>query len=255
MQLVVSYGLVGYLRLQAAQHAIVDAKHDPPLHELRVSRPFPALRAFADSIDLDALSSIDHAHVPFVVLLLKAMDKWKAQHGGAMPSAFADKMAFKQSLLGMAWGPPGHEVNFLEAADSAYRAYAPPLVPEEVAAVLRVAKQHAPQFTAQTEDFWWLARALAEFVETQNDGMLPVTGVVPDMTAATDTYVALQEVYMSKAAEDAAAVQRILQTHLSAAGLLQERISRDQVAAFCKNAYNIAVSTVPIDDGMRVSSD
>lgn len=238
----VSYGLVGYFRLQAAQHAIVDAKHDPPLYELRVSRSFPALRAFADGIDLDSLPSIDHAHVPFVVLLLKAMDKWKAQHDGAVPSAFADKMAFKQSILDMAWGPPGREVNFLEAADSAYRAYAPPLVPEEVANVLRAAKEHAQQFTAQTEDFWWLARALAEFVESQNEGMLPVTGVVPDMTASTDTYVALQGIYVAKAAEDAAAVLRILQSHLAAAGLPQDRISRDQVAAFCKNAYNIAVS-------------
>lgn len=237
-----SYGLLGHFRLQAAQHAIVDAKHDPPLHELRVSRPFPALRAFADRVDLPALSTIDHAHVPFVVLLLKAMDAWKEAHGGAAPATFPDKMAFKQSVLDMGWGPPGHEVNFLEAADSAYRAYAAPLMPEEVASVLHVAKENAPQFSAQTEDFWWLARALGEFVETQNEGMLPVTGVVPDMTASTDTYVALQEIYVAKAAQDSAAVRSILQHHLNAAGIDPERISAEQVAAFCKNSYNIAVS-------------
>lgn len=238
--MVVSYGLLGYFRLQAAQHTILDAKNDPPLHELRVSRPFPALRQFADGFALDSLSTIEHAHVPFVVLLLKAMDQWKAAHGGAAPATFPEKAAFKQELQSLAWGPPGHEVNFLEAAENAYKAYVPPLVPEEVADVLRAA-QTKQDFGADTPDFWWLAGALAAFVERHNDGMLPITGVVPDMTAATESYVALQELYVAKAKEDAAKVLELVHELLAAHGQPADRISSDQVVEFCKNSYNIAV--------------
>lgn len=80
-----SYGLLGSFRLQVAQHTIVDAKSDPPIHELRLSKPFPALEAYAAQFDLETLSTIDHAHVPFVVLLLKATDAWKASHDGQPP--------------------------------------------------------------------------------------------------------------------------------------------------------------------------
>lgn len=83
--LVHAHGLLGSFRLQTTQHAILDAKHDPPLHELLLAKPFPALEVFVDSFDLDALSSIDHAHVPFVVILLKAARAWRAAHDDQLP--------------------------------------------------------------------------------------------------------------------------------------------------------------------------
>ncbi|POM62340.1 SUMO-activating enzyme (SAE), partial [Phytophthora palmivora] len=179
--LVTSYGFLGSLRVQVAQHAIADAKLDPPRHELRLSKPFPALQKFADSFDLKSLSTIEHAHVPFVVLLLQAMKKWKEEHDGKPPATFPEKEAFKKCLQEMAWGPPGHELNFIEAAENAYKAYVPPQVPEEVAPVLEAAASHTVSVetlekTKDTKEFWLLAHALSDFVK-QNDGLLPVTGV------------------------------------------------------------------------------
>ncbi|GMF09711.1 unnamed protein product [Phytophthora lilii] len=243
--LVTSYGLLGALRLQVAQHAIADAKLDPPRHELRLAKPFPALQKFADSFDLQALSSIEHAHVPFVVLLLQAMKKWKEAHGGKPPATFPEKDAFKKSLQEMAWGPPGHEVNFIEAAENAYKAYVPPQVPDEVAPVLAAAAAHTNSVetlekTKDTREFWLLAHALAEFVK-QNDGMLPVTGVVPDMTASTEAYVALQELYVTKAKEDATKVLEILRKRLRDLKLPEDSITFKAVADFCKNAPSIGM--------------
>lgn len=80
-----STGLLGYFRLQVAQHAILDSKNDPPIHELRLSKPFPALQTYVDKFDLDALSSIEHAHVPFVAILLKASAAWKTLHDNKLP--------------------------------------------------------------------------------------------------------------------------------------------------------------------------
>jgi amyloid beta precursor protein binding protein 1 len=243
--LVTSYGFLGSLRLQAAQHAIADAKLDPPRHELRLSRPFPALQKFAESFDLQSLSSIEHAHVPFVVLLLQAMHKWKEAHNGQPPATFPEKDAFKKALQEMAWGPPGHELNFIEAAENAYKAYVPPQVPDEVAPVLAAAASHTASVetlekTKDTQEFWLLAHALADFVK-HNDGLLPVTGVVPDMTASTEAYVALQELYVTKAKEDATKVHEILRKRLRELKLAEDTVSFEAVAAFCKNAPSIGM--------------
>lgn len=140
----------------------------------------------------------------------------------------------------MVHGGVGHEVNFIEAADNAYKAYVAPLVPDEVVQVLITAREL--QLTAKTPEFWLLARALADFVDV-ND-VLPITGVVPDMTASTETYVALQQVYVAKAKEDATQVLAILKKHLEALQLPAEHIAVDKVDAFCKNAYNIGVSGI-----------
>lgn len=138
----------------------------------------------------------------------------------------------------MAWGGDGHEVNFLEALDHAYKAYVAPVVPDECQAVLQSAR--ARQLSAQSADFWFLARGLVDFVDA-NDGVLPLTGVVPDMTASTETYVALQLVYVTKAKQDAAQVQCFVRQQLQALGLPPDRISTEQVETFCKNCYNLGV--------------
>ncbi|KAE9024394.1 NEDD8-activating enzyme E1 regulatory subunit [Phytophthora rubi] len=243
--LVTSYGLLGSLRLQVAQHAIADAKLDPPRHELRLSKPFPELQKFAESFDLKSLTTIEHAHVPFVVLLLQAMKNWKDGHAGQPPATFPEKDAFKKSLQEMAWGPPGHELNFIEAAENAYKAYVPPQVPEEVAPVLAAASAHTASVETlekakDTREFWLLAHALADFVK-QNDGLLPVTGVVPDMTASTEAYVALQELYVNKAKADATKVQEILHKRLRELKLPEDSVSFEAVATFCKNAPSIGM--------------
>ncbi|CAI5700772.1 unnamed protein product [Peronospora effusa] len=243
--IITSYGFIGSLRLQVAQHAIVDAKLDPPRHELRLFKPFSTLQKFADTFDLQSMSTIDHAHVPFVILLLQAMKKWKENYDGQLPTSFLEKDEFKKSLQEMTWGSWGHEVNFMEAAENAYMAYVPPQLPEEVASVLAVAASHtvsieALEKTKDTKEFWLLAHAVADFVK-QNEGLLPVTGVVPDMTASTEWYVALQELYMTKAKEDATKVHQILLNRMCDLKLPQDMISFDAVTAFCKNAPNIGM--------------
>lgn len=43
--------------------------------------------------------------------------------------------------------------------------------------------------------FWVLCSALKEFIKERND-LLPVKGVVPDMTADSEKYISLQNVYV-----------------------------------------------------------
>jgi hypothetical protein len=55
---------------------VVDS-HSETAPSLRIDKPFPALLEHAMSLDLDSLEDIDHGHIPYVVILVRAMGEWK----------------------------------------------------------------------------------------------------------------------------------------------------------------------------------
>lgn len=67
---------------------VVDT-HPDTTHTLRIDQPFPALEQYARQLDLDSMDSMEHSHVPWVVLLVKALLRWKdavSQPGFLLPS-------------------------------------------------------------------------------------------------------------------------------------------------------------------------
>ena len=43
----------------------------------RINKPFPELLEFANSIDMNKLEDIDHNHIPYFIILIKALQEWK----------------------------------------------------------------------------------------------------------------------------------------------------------------------------------
>jgi len=41
-----------------------------------------------------------------------------------------------------------------------------------------------------------MAKAVRDFVENEGEGCLPLNGSIPDMTAETEKYIALQQVWV-----------------------------------------------------------
>lgn len=91
-------GLLATVRLCIREHLIFESKPMSALADLRVKAPWPALRAFCDSIDLAAVDDMTARHVPYLVLLVKALDSFKVAHGGAEPATPAAKVAFRAAL-------------------------------------------------------------------------------------------------------------------------------------------------------------
>mmetsp|Transcript_13244 Transcript_13244/g.20687 ORF Transcript_13244/g.20687 Transcript_13244/m.20687 type:complete len:115 (+) Transcript_13244:447-791(+) len=100
------YGLIGTIRLDVPELCVSEMKmYQKKLMDLRLSEPFPELLEFARNpkiFDLSAMDSSEHSHVPFVVILVQAADKWKAAHDGQLPQTFAQKKEFKETIDGMA---------------------------------------------------------------------------------------------------------------------------------------------------------
>ncbi|KAL1425835.1 hypothetical protein MTO96_018818 [Rhipicephalus appendiculatus] len=80
---------------------VVETHPDNDFDDLRLDRPFPALRAFVDSINMAELTDKEHSHTPYVVILLKALDEWQRQNGSqALPKSGQEKQAFKALIKG-----------------------------------------------------------------------------------------------------------------------------------------------------------
>ena len=72
------------------------------MHEdLRLEDPFPALKKFFDSIDLEKLDFKTHSHVPYVVILYKALKQWQAPTFPSpphIPTSYKEKIELKDII-------------------------------------------------------------------------------------------------------------------------------------------------------------
>ncbi|KAL3198134.1 hypothetical protein MRX96_014476 [Rhipicephalus microplus] len=165
-----SYGFIGYMRLQMNEHPVVETHPDNDFDDLRLDRPFPALRAFVDSINMAELKDKEHSHTPYVVILLKALDEWQRQNSmQALPKSSQEKQAFKALIKG--WirpkGDQGSEdeENFEEAIKAVNKSLNPTEVPHQVKRLFE--EEACLNITAESKPFWILIRALKDFVEAE----------------------------------------------------------------------------------------
>lgn len=219
-----SYGLIAYLRVQAGEHAVMQAKIDENPEDLRIHSPFEELQKIVDSYDLENQEGIDHSHTPYVVILTQAIYKWKTEKG-SIPKTFAEKDEFKTILKGMARA--SDEICYQEAITNAYKAYATDEVPFELQEILDNERVKSPK-----SKFWVFVAALKAFIDQKKT--LPVSGKVTDMTAKTDYYISLQNCYRTKAEEDRSLFKELAQTVISAEELMFE-ITDEEVRIFCEN--------------------
>lgn len=124
MLLVHSVGFITSFRLAMPTHCIVET-HPDSLIDLRLLSPWPELSAYtaekSRNLDLPesegGMTDHQHGHVPYVVLLLKYLEDWKASHNGAYPSSYKEKNEFKSLIQSKMRTnvPGGSEENYEEA--------------------------------------------------------------------------------------------------------------------------------------------
>lgn len=229
---VTAVGFVGKIRIYVAEHPVIETKPEPATDDLRIMEPFPELKLFALEFDFEALDQAEHAHVPYVVILIKALDTWSKQNDGkSLPSTKEEKAAYKGIVAGMR--KTQEEVNFDEADSNAYKACVAYRISDEVRQILKLETKF------QDSDFWVVARAVSQFV--QDAGKLPLSGALPDMTASTSTYTRLQEIYNSRAKGDLSAVTARVAAILAETGQSGRSVSDEYVRRFCQNVRDAEV--------------
>ncbi|KAE8258452.1 hypothetical protein A4X13_0g1688 [Tilletia indica] len=254
LMLVRSSGMVGEIKLQVKEHPVIET-HPPSLVDLRLTAPFAELEAYADSVNLQTTDTMELAHVPFVVLLLRKLKEWREAHGGALPVS-ADRKSFLASVnaLRQQAGDADQE-NIDEAVSSLTQHIWGPLGRPSVSSKIQslLEDPRAAGIDKQSSNFWLLIRALKSFVEAPTSspsaqpsseatslpgggGLLPLPGSLPDMKASSAGYVELQNVYRRKALQDLANFRLHLTSILASVGLEADVIPLEEVESFVKHA-------------------
>ncbi|KAK7204028.1 hypothetical protein BZA70DRAFT_198576 [Myxozyma melibiosi] len=232
-----SIGFYARLRIVTPEHTVVES-HPESTVDLRLDCPWPELERFAFGIELDGLSEMDHAHVPYLALLLIYLKQWKDAHGGSPPSTYAEKKEFK-ALIKTGVRSSDAE-NFDEAINTVWRATQATTIPSNSQAILN--DDRAQNLSPSTSKFWILARAISDFTKSPSSGgHLPLSGTLPDMKADTTSYIKLQSIYRSKALEDRDWVASRVSELLLSLGRPADAISSDEVDTFCKFSRNLVV--------------
>ncbi|BGP43074.1 hypothetical protein JCM10449v2_007089 [Rhodotorula kratochvilovae] len=228
-----SAGFYGALRTQVKEITVVET-HPESIVDLRLSHPFPALVAHAQSHDYAAMDSAQHAHVPAVVILINALEAWKASHDGKGPSGTRERKEFMDGILALK--RQSDEENFDEAVTLFRRAGTKPAIPSEIEALF--ADPACENITASTPTFWLLLRAVRSFVAHPSNPsrLLPLSGALPDMKASSAGYVSLQTLYKAQARSDLALVRQLLAETLDAAGLPRGSVGEEETETFVKHA-------------------
>ncbi|KAI0732589.1 hypothetical protein C8Q72DRAFT_817796 [Fomitopsis betulina] len=238
LMVVRSAGFLAEFFTQFHEQCVAQPHTDETAPSLRIIRPFPALTQWASDLDLDSLDPTEHGHIPFVIILVKAVEQWKAAHAGALPTTLPEQRAFKEQIAAMR--KKIDEENFDEAEAQAWRIWSDPPVPGPVQALFNLTPL-TPGLTPDTPNagFHALLRTLATFVAAPDGpGALPLSGALPDMRTDTESYVKLQTAYKTWAAVEKATFKDML-----VAGFpdIAPAISDEDIDTFVKNAHHIRV--------------
>jgi NEDD8-activating enzyme E1 regulatory subunit len=133
-----SAGFYSYFRIHLpGSFPIVDTHPDSEATtDLRLLSPWPELVTFAREMttNIDELDAHTHGHIPYVVLLLHYLDKWKMDHEGKSPQTYAEKTAFRKMIAGAARTntPEGGEENYDEAVAAVLKTITAPALSSSV---------------------------------------------------------------------------------------------------------------------------
>ncbi|KAG8854284.1 hypothetical protein FRB96_007689 [Tulasnella sp. 330] len=191
-------GFLADFGIQFKEHTVITS-HSETAPSLRIDKPFSALLAHAFSLNFEGMDPTEHAHIPYVVILVRCLQEWKNDHAGNPPKTPADKKAFKERIMKMK--KKDDEENFDEAYMLAYKAWTVTSVPSEIEALLN--DPQTKNLNAKSDPFWHLVHALNLYV-SQPPHVLPLSATLPDMKSDTKSYIHLQNLYKTQADEDKA---------------------------------------------------
>ena len=144
-----SAGFYSYFRVHLpGAFPIVDTHPDETATtDLRLLAPWPELAEWAREMtrDIDGLDAHRHGHLPFVAILLHYLEEWRGTHGGANPSTYAEKTAFRALVRDAQRrdNPEGGEENFEEAVAAVLKTVAPSTLPSSLREVFEYKRTNA----------------------------------------------------------------------------------------------------------------
>jgi NEDD8-activating enzyme E1 regulatory subunit len=188
--------------------------------------------------DLDRLEDQDHSHVPYILILLHYLEKWRQNNDGKAPNSFKEKTQFRDMVKAAARtdNAEGGEENFDEAAAAVLKTITPFSLKSGCTEMFE--RYSCNNLMTGSANFWIIAAAVKSFYETHRT--LPLPGSLPDMKAKSADYIKLQNIYKSKARKDIIEVTQWVRANEQALSRTTS-IPDVEIEAFCRNASHVRV--------------
>ena len=93
--------------------------------------------------NLNEIADHEHGHIPYVLLLLYFLERWKETHEGNPPQNYKQKGEFRKTVQAAARtnNPEGGEENFDEAANAVLKSLSPPETSSGLRKILETANE------------------------------------------------------------------------------------------------------------------
>ena len=232
---------------------MVEAHPDDTIPDLRLDFPLSSFQKHCDSIDFKSLTREEHAHLPSLVILFKALHLWQQENSRTdLPRVRKEKDDFKRVLEQLSHHA-AYELSdrnkSLENFEEAKRTIPSRLVTTTIpSAVKELFEDRAcSELSNQSHLFWFIIHAIKSFTEHEGQGLLPVRGEVPDMITNTASYVTLLEMYQEQAKKDCDIIYNYLVDLLKKYDRFSSMSSSEQANLcamahiYCKNASFLRV--------------
>jgi NEDD8-activating enzyme E1 regulatory subunit len=224
-----SIGFIGTARLQVKEHCIMETHPDSRQSDLRLEKPFENLKKHLSEAPLTS-------KIPWLIVLYKFLQKWSDLNEQRMPKSYKEKTELRETIrLAMTADEENYE-EAIRAVNSSFGGGVPNATVSEI-----FNDDCSKNLNKECKPFWILARAVKEFVEDEGKGLLPLPGLIPDMTADTSSFINLQNVYRAKSLDDVEIVYRRAQQLLQELGKSSDLITEKDVKLFCREAANISI--------------
>lgn len=224
-----SIGFFGSIRLQIKEHCVIEAHPDNRQHDLRLENPFPSLKQHLETTSLTS-------KVPWVVVLYKYFKIWSREHENRIPDLYKEKLELREMIRN---GMTAEEENYEEAIKAVNSAFGAGRISLNIQEIFN--DDACVNLNNKSQPFWIIARALKDFIRDNNNGYLPLPGILPDMTADTESYINLQNVYRQQSMQDSDNVYRRCQEIVKELGISNDIISEKTVRLYCREAAGISI--------------
>ena len=205
-------GLMNYIRLYENYHGNMNLRLlDNPVSDYRLSCPWKELVDFANSFDLEKMDIIDHKNVPYFIILIKALEKYRKDKNNpkANPKTKEEKEQFKgivKSFM-LKTGAEGENENIEEALNKIYfcNDSSNNLTTYKMEQIFDVIEKTEQKTLFNKSNnymklFFIYFITLKKFFEKNKT--YPLCGSIPDMISNTANFIGLKQIYNTKAKND-----------------------------------------------------
>jgi len=205
-------GLMNYIRLYENYHGNMNLKlSERPVADYRLSCPWKELVDFCNSFDLEKMDLIDHKNVPYFVILIKALVKYREdkKNPNANPKTEEEKKEFKNIVKSfeLHTGIEGENENIVEALKYIYfcnESYNN-LTTYKMEEIFKTI-ENTPQKELLSKSNNYMKLFFIYFITMKKffdkNKTYPLCGDIPDMISNTQNFIGLKQIYNTKAKND-----------------------------------------------------